>query len=79
MQVLKASKGKFVSAVGGSLLTSLWVCLWSSHSSRSYCLTLKKENLLLTLELFPDAAGRGGLGSIFSPKFIIHFFVQPFH
>ena len=33
MQVLKESKLRFVSAVGISLLTSFWLCLWSSHSS----------------------------------------------
>ena len=39
MQVLKDSKVKFVSAVGVHLLTSFWICLRFSHSSRSYCLT----------------------------------------
>ena len=54
MQVLKNSKVKFVSAVSVSLLTSFWVCLCSSDSSRFYCLTLrwkKKKSLLLTLSL----------------------------
>ena len=34
------SKVKFVSAVGVHLLTSFWICLWFSLSSRSYYLTL---------------------------------------
>ena len=71
MQVLKESKVKFVSAIGVCLLTSLWL----SHSSRSYCRTLggagkpstdfKPANLVL--QVFPDPAGRGGLGSIIFP------------
>ena len=40
MQVLKDSTVKFVLALGVSLLTSFWICLWFSHRSMSYCLTL---------------------------------------
>ena len=42
MQVLKGSKVKFISAVV-FLLTSFWIPLWFAHSSRSYCLCLKKK------------------------------------
>ena len=52
IQVLKDGKVKFVSAVGVSLLTSFWVCLWSSQSSRSFFLILgKTKTLLLILNL----------------------------
>ena len=53
---------KFVSVFqfwGFSLVIPLWVCLWTFHSSRSYCLTsgekkkkkriYKKKSLLMTL------------------------------
>ena len=43
MQVLKDSKVKFVSTVGVSLLTFFWICVWSSHSSGSFCLTLERK------------------------------------
>ena len=68
MQVLKVSKVKFVSAIDVCLLTSFWIHLWFSHSSRSYCLGLvdKKKKpptdfkpANLVLQVFPDLAGRG--------------------
>ena len=45
MQVLKESKVKFVSAIGVCLLTSFCICLWFSHSFRSYYLTVRLELL----------------------------------
>ena len=81
MQVLKESKVKFVPAVGVHLLTSFWICLWFSHSSRSICLTLekKKKGLLLILNLpshfsqvFPYPAGRG----VWAPFFIFPVVLQ---
>ena len=70
MQVLKGSKVKFISAVV-FLLTSFWIPLWFAHSSRSYCLCLKKKKkppadftlTELRLHVFLDRSGRGGLGS----------------
>ena len=44
-QVLMKSKVKFVSAVGVYLLTSSWIHLWFSFSSRFYCLTLEKNKI----------------------------------
>lgn len=43
MQVLKDGKVEFVLTVGVCILTSLWICLWFSHSSSFCCLTLKKN------------------------------------
>ena len=62
-----------------SLLTSLWICLLSSYSSRPYCFSLgkKKEKkkkkkppavfklAKLVFLVFLDATGKRGLGSIF--------------
>ena len=53
MQILKDSKVKFVSAVGVSLLTSFWMCVWSSIAPGLMVLYLekKKKSILLTLNL----------------------------
>ena len=69
MQILKYSKVKFVTAVDVSLLTSFWISLFSSLSSRSYCLTLEKKekppadfkSAKQVLLFFLDAVGRGVL------------------
>ena len=73
MQVLKDIEVKFVSVLGVCLLTSFWICLWFSYSSRSYCLFLKNKqkkppadftSAKPVLQVFQDHAGRGQLGSI---------------
>ena len=43
MHILIKSKIKFVSVVGFCLLTSFWISLWFSLSSRSYSLTLGEK------------------------------------
>ena len=43
MQVLHDSKVKFFSVVGIIPVLLLWICFWSFHSSKSYCLTFGKR------------------------------------
>ena len=85
MQVLWNSKLKFVSVsqlLGLALCSLLWVCLWTFHSSSSYCLTWggKKKGLKKSpptdfkptkgvLLVFLDAPGWGGLGFPFLPSY----------
>ena len=72
------------SVVGVSLLLPLWICLWTFHNSRSYCLTWGKKNrerkaknkppadfkpTEQVLLVFLDATGRGGLSFAFLPSY----------
>ena len=64
MHILKDSKVKFVSTVGVHLLTSFWICLRFSHSSRSIVLVLGETTkppadfkpAMLVLHISPDPA-----------------------
>ena len=74
IQVTMKRKVKLVSAVVICLLSSFWICLCFSHSSRSDCLTLKKINEIeppddfkpakQVLHAILDPAGKGGDGLV---------------
>ena len=71
MQVLKHSEVKFVSGFGFSLFPCFWISLWSSQSSRSFCLMLRKKKSLADFKpakrilLFSWTLQAGGSGHHF--------------